>query len=229
MYRSKNLHFPSLLLFIALLLLCISACKKNDEEVIVAKKGQSKLRIIHAAPNLSALDFYLDDNKINSTQLNFGSDSEYIPIYSGSKTQKLERLSNILEVQSDFTFVPSIAYTSFLTENKQGKGEVFTVEDNQGSLDPDLVRIRFINVSSAFTNVLTVNLPGGELIENNLNYKDNSGYFIIPEGTSVRIAILGTAQSKTLAANEFEGGKTYTIWVSGINNASLKVNKLNYN
>ncbi len=206
-----------------------SSCKKDDIGDKVAIKGQAKVKLINASQTSPAVDFYLDDAKINPTALAYGESSDYISIVSGNKTAKVNPGASTSEVYANFNFMPSFSYTSFYVEDREGKGEVLTLEDNLGAVESGKSRIRFVNLSPNFTNALNVNLAGGEFIVNALAFKEYSGYFMVNEGTNVRISVVGTGAFKVALGDEFEGGKNYTIWLSGTSNANLRINKITYN
>lgn len=191
--------------------------------------GLAKVKLINASQASAAVDFYLDNTKITPIALSFGESSGYISIASGTKTAKVNESVSGAEVSSNFNFMPSFSYTSFYVEDKEGKGEVLTLEDNLGAVEATKARIRFVNLSPNFTNTLNVSLAGAEFIVSALAFKQVSSYFIINEGTTVRISVVGTSVFKAALGNEFEGGKNYTVWLSGTGNGNLTINKITYN
>lgn len=212
------------ILMVIVVLLLFSSCKKDDPkrgEVIV---GEAKIKLINASQNSSSIDFYLNDTKINSSALAYGEGSEYIKIESGTKTAKVNQ-----EVSTDFNFMPTFSYTSFFVEDKAGKGELLTFEDNLGAVERDKSRIRFINLSPSFTRAVNISLMDGELLINALPFKESSSYFMVHAGTDIMVSIVGTEILTIAEGSEFEGGKNYTIWLSGTSNATLSINKITYN
>jgi hypothetical protein len=194
-----------------------SSCKKDDIDEGGSVKGEAKVKFINASSGSSSVDFYLDDAKINDSTLAYGESSEYVKIASGTKTTKVE------------VGAGAFSYTSFFVEDRTGKGEVLTFEDNLGAVEIDKARVRFINLTPNLTNALNINLPGGELVVNALAFKESSGYFLIDAGTNVGVSIVGTGVLKIAPGTAFEGGKNYTIWLSGTSNSNLGINKITYN
>ena len=205
------------------------SCKKDDAVNTGSVKGEAKIKVINASQGSSAIDLYLDDTKINTSALAYGEGSEYIKIASGEKIAKVNQGLGILESSAGFNFVPTFSYTAFFVEDKLGKGNVITFEDNLGAVEADKSRVRFINLSPNFTNTLNVNLPGGELLVSALPFKEASSYFLVHSGVSVGVSVVGSATLKIADGNEFEGGKNYTVWISGTSNATLTIHKITYN
>lgn len=226
-YLIARKHKFFFVLISALSLLFFNSCKKDNIDNGPVVKGEAKIKFINASQTSSSVDFYLDETKINSSALAYGESSEYIKITSGNKVAKVNQ--GAVEVSADFNFMPTFSYTSFFVEDKTEKGEVLTFEDNLGAVEADKSRIRFINLSPSFTNTVNITLPGGELIVNALRFKESSGYFIINAGTNIGVSITGTSVFKIAPGTEFEGGKNYTIWLSGTTNANLSINKITYN
>ena len=213
--------FLSIIFFVALTALV--SCKSKDDDLYVVK-GEAKIKLINAVQNKPAIDFYIDDIKVNSSALAFGESSDYIKIASGIKTTKVNQ-----NVNSQFNYIPTFSYTSFFIEDKVGKGSILTFEDNLGAVEMGKVRIKFINLSPNFTNAININLPGGVLLVNSLTFKSASGYFTIDPNTNILVSVLGTGTVKTALAAEFVEGKIYTLWLSGSSNATLSINKVTYN
>ncbi|RYG19324.1 MAG: DUF4397 domain-containing protein [Chitinophagaceae bacterium] len=223
--RCKFLMIPFFVVAFSL----FSSCKKDDIEGNEKVKGEAKIKFINASLGSSAIDFYVDDTKVNELTLAYGQGSEYIKIPSGSKTTKVNEGVGTLEASANYNFIPTFSYTSFFVGDKEGKGEVLTFEDNLGAVDRDKSRVRFINLSPNFTNALNVSLPGRELVVNALAFRESSDYFLIDPDTNIGISIVGTGVLKIASGNEFTGGKNYTIWLSGTSNSNLSINKITYN
>ena len=207
----------------------LSSCKKDDIDTAGTVKGEAKIKFINASVGSSSVDFYLDDSKINASTLAYGESSEYVKIPSGTKKAKVEEGAGGLETLSDYNFIPTFSYTSFFVEDRVGKGEVLTFEDNLGAVESDKSRVRFINLSPNLTNAINIGLPGGELVVNALAFKESSGYFMVDAGTNIGVSVVGAGVLKIAPGAEFEGGKNYTIWLSGTSNSNLSINKITYN
>lgn len=208
--------------------LCLFSCKKDDVPSNKEVKGESKVKLINASNNPASVDFYLDDSKISAKALAPGEVSDYVKVESGAKNATVT-VNGVTDADAEVNFVPTLSYTSFYVEDKSGKGEVLTFEDDLGATEVGKARIRIINLSPYFSNMINLNITGGTLLVNSLAFKQASGYFLIDPSLSLNVSILGSSANKTIPTGEFEAGKIYTIWLSGNSNASLKINKVIYN
>lgn len=207
----------------------LNSCKKENPGEKEIVKGEAKVKFINASQNAKPIDFYINDLKINSSSLVAGEGSDYISIESGIQTTKVNKEVNVLDVQTQFSYVPTLSYTSFFVEDRQGKGDILTFEDNLGAVEPDKARIRFVNLSPYFSNAINVSLGKDELLVNSLPFKEASSYFMIHAGERIGVSVLGTGTIKYAAGEEFEAGKNYTIWIGGSANSTLSINKITYN
>lgn len=206
-----------------------NSCEKDSPNVKNIVKGEAKIKLINASQKADSIDFYINDAKINTSALVFGESSDYIKIESGTQGTRVNQDLSILATAAEFTYVPTLSYTSFFVEDKTGKGEILIFEDNLGAVESGKVRIRFINLSSNFTNAVNIMLPGGELLVHALPFKETSGYFLVQANTNLGVSIIGSSAFKLALGSEFEAGKNYTVWLSGSSNANLSINKITYN
>lgn len=223
--NQRNSH---LFLSFFVVMMCLVSCKKDETISKKEVKGEAKVKMVNASHTSTAVDFYLDNTKINSTALAFGEGSEYVKVESGTKASKVQN-NGVDEAESQVIFVPTISYTSFYLEDKTNKGSVLTLEDNLGTTDAGKARIRFVNASPYFTNAINVNLTGAILLVNSLPFAEASGYFSVDPDADLRISVLGTGTVKVVPTAQIEAGKIYTFWFSGSSNSNLTINKITYN
>lgn len=224
---AKRQSIP-LFLSCLVVLMCLISCKKDDETVAKVSTGEAKIRIINASHSGASVDFYLDKNKINSQSLAVGEASGYIKVSSGLQSATFSTGGSV-DVTANVNYIPTFSYTSFYIEDKAGKGEMLTFEDDLGATEAGRARVRFINLSPYFTNSLNINLSGNTLLVNSLAFKEASMYFSIDPNADLSISVLGAAGAKIVNGTEFEPGKIYTIWLSGTSNSKLSINKITYN
>ncbi|MFD0941860.1 DUF4397 domain-containing protein [Pedobacter boryungensis] len=208
-------------------LCCLFSCKKDIAISNKVVTGEAKVKLVNASHTTSAVDFYLDNVKVNTQSLAYGEGSNYFKVSSGTKNASFANTDE--NASAKVIFVPTFSYTSFYVEDKSNKGEVLTFEDNLGTTAIGKANVRFINLSPYFSNAVNVNLTGNVLLINSLPFKEASDYFSIDPTIDLRISILGVGGFKVLSGAEFEAGKIYTIWFSGTSNSNLTINKITYN
>lgn len=221
---SKRQFFGAL--FISFVVaVCLVSCKKDNSVDVLVMGQEAKVKIVNAAQNTG--DFYLDKNKINNQSLAFGESND-VKVASGAKSVSFYG-NGVPDVSTTINFVPSFSYTAFYIEDKGGKGEILTFEDNVGATETGKARVRFINLSPNFTNPININLPGSTLLVNALGFKETSLDFSIEPNVNLGVSVLGAGGTKIIDGSEFEAGKVYTVWISGTSNANLSINKITYN
>ncbi len=225
---TKGLFKQVIFVFIVsvLLLMCLFSCKKHNPDPEVRPAGEAKIRLINAAPNSPSLDFQIDRNKINPNPLVFGEQTDYIKINAGAKEVAFVH-ENEDKALGSFNYVSTLSYTSFYTEDRNGIGEVLTLEDDLGAVPAGKVKVRFVNTSPYFSANANVFLDSEELLYGGLAYKNISSSFLINEGLDLRVSVAGTI--RTISADELQTGKIYVFWISGSANSNWMLNKISYN
>ena len=206
--------------------ICLFSCKKDEVVTDKKVKGEAKIKIINAVPS-AAVDFYLDNSKVNDQVIGYGVEPEYIKIHSGEVNASFSK-GGITGAIAELNFVPTLSYTSFYVEDKKAIGSIVTLEDNFGATASGMARVRIVNLSPYFTNTVNVN-TSNELLLAALDFKDFSANFTFNPDVDLRFSIIGTGTVKTMKASEFEAGKTYTVWIGGTSNSTLSFNKISYN
>ncbi|QIL40926.1 DUF4397 domain-containing protein [Pedobacter sp. HDW13] len=213
-----NLSKVILLLF-TIPILALSACKKNDPDVVV--KGEAKIKVVNASLTEIHQEVYLDDAKLTATALAFGETSEYVKIPSGNRNVAYVGLNNA-NTNASFNFTPSITYTTFLVTNKNAEREIVNYEDNLSNTEMDKAKVKLINLSPNFATGINVSVQAGLQFVNGLAFKEASNYFTLDGGLNLRYSVVGSGNIKTIDNSNFVGGKIYTIWFSGTTAATLE-------
>lgn len=212
----------------SLLVLCSISCKKDKEDLYDSTKQDAKIRFINASKKSTAVDLFVDDIRLNKQAISYGEATDYLTVTSGGK-KTIASYGNVQYATADIKFLPTFSYTSFLIENKSNGKELFTIEDNLGSIAVGMAKVRFVNTSPYFSNNINATLTDNYLLVNALRFKEASAYFLIDPAVSIRINIVGTSIAKTIPTTEIDAGHSYTFWVGGVTNAGITVNKIIYN
>ncbi|WP_316844380.1 DUF4397 domain-containing protein [Pedobacter psychrodurus] len=208
----------SSLLFIVLVTIGVSSCKKHDPEEMV--NGEAKVKIVNASQAVADQDVYLDNEKLTATALAFGETSEYLKIPSGNRSISYTG-TNSTKTGTSVNFTPSITYTTFLVTNKKGDMEVVSYEDNLSNTETNKAKIKLINLSPSFVTGINVLVQGGTQFVNGLAFKEASTYFTVDTAFNLRYTVVGSGSVKTIESTALEAGKIYTIWFSGGTAATL--------
>jgi len=202
----------SKLFFLYIIIISLFSCKKHDPDVIV--KGEAKVKMINAAQTETDQDVYIDGEKRSTTALAFSETTDYLKILSGSRTVKFVGSTN-LETVTTLNFTPSITYSTFLVNDRNGVREIVSYEDNLSNTESGKAKIKLINLTPYFNTGINVSVQAGTQFVNGLLYKEASAYFSVDAGLNLRYNVVGSGSIKIIDGVNLEAGKIYTIWFSG--------------
>ncbi|AZI27789.1 DUF4397 domain-containing protein [Pedobacter sp. G11] len=209
----------SILLFFAIFLISLSSCKKHDPDVVV--NGEAKVKMINAAQTEADQDVFVDGGKRSTAALAFGQTTDYLKVASGNRTIRFMGSAN-LETESALNFTPSLTYSTFLVNDRNGAREIVSYEDNLSNTESGKAKIKLINLTPYFTTGINVSVQAGTQFVNGLLFKEASSYFSVDADLNLRYNVVGSGNIKTIDNANFVAGKIYTIWFSGATAATLE-------
>ncbi|MDQ1139696.1 DUF4397 domain-containing protein [Pedobacter agri] len=209
----------SILLFFAIFLISLSSCKKHDPDVVV--NGEAKVKMINAAQTEADQDVFVDGGKRSTAALAFGQTTDYLKVASGNRTIRFMGSAN-LETESALNFTPSLTYSTFLVNDRNGAREIVKYEDNLSNTESGKAKIKLINLTPYFTTGINVSVQAGTQFVNGLLFKEASSYFSVDADLNLRYNVVGSGNIKTIDNANFVAGKIYTIWFSGATAATLE-------
>lgn len=207
------------LFFLFLLTLGLYSCKKTDNSEVV--KGEAKVKMINAVQTESNQGILIDGQQLSMVSLAFGETTSYMKIASGNRNVSFVGSSNI-PTTAALNFTPSITYTTFLINDRNGVRDVVNYEDNLSNTEMGKAKLKLINLTPYFTTGINVSVQAGTQFVNSLLFKETSTYFTVDAGTNLRYNVVGSSSIKTIDGTSLEGGKIYTIWFSGITAAAIE-------
>ncbi|MCC8427065.1 DUF4397 domain-containing protein [Mucilaginibacter sp. UR6-11] len=203
-----------------LLTLCISACSKNDSA------GLSVSAYVMAANTAEASvpqDFYVDNNKINTSGMAYTQATAYTDVKAGDHQLQF-KTSGSATVNSSTTLsaAGSNYYSVFYTDDKS----TVTTKDDHSAPKSNKARVRFINLSSALNSSVDFGISSGSKLASGLAYKAASAYYDVDAATTFSLYAAG---SSTVALNipaTIQAGHIYTIFISGATQATISYHVL---
>ncbi|RDC55503.1 DUF4397 domain-containing protein [Pedobacter chinensis] len=216
----------SKLFFLFAVIIYFSSCKKHDPDVIV--KGEARVKMINAAQTETDQDVYIDGEKRSISALAFSETTDYLKISSGSRSVKFIGSTN-LETEATLNFTPSITYSTFLVNDRNGVREIVSYEDNLSNTESGKAKIKLINLTPYFSTGINVSVQAGTQFVNGLLYKEASAYFSVDAGMNLRYNVVGSGSIKTIDGVNLEAGKIYTIWFSGNSSVALEAHVITDN
>lgn len=203
----------SFLLFLSLnTLFYLNSCVKGDESSL----NVSSISVIHASPELPAIDFYYNGSRINGDSIiaygdtipykifNAGTAAIVVKKYISSTTY----ISTNIDLQSEKNY-------SFFVIGKPNEVSYLLTSDDLTVPASGKAKLRFLNLSpdapSLNFKINSTNLFGS------MAFKSYSEFNPIDSGEQ-KISIHDSASGAILAEQNLniEAGKIYTVWVKGL-------------
>lgn len=200
-----------------------SSCSKdngNPGPPLVLPAG---LALIHAAPGVAELDFYVVNQKANKVDFSYNTALIYGGVAPGtyelSVTKKglAEKLGKLEKAE----FKTNKAYSAFVTDVTANT--IVFVEDDLTPPTADKAKIRLVNLG-ADAGILDLAITGkAEAVVSKIEYKKASAFVETAAGDEINFEIKENGKTDVLATLpkvKIEKGKIYTIWARGLKAAT---------
>jgi len=206
------------ILFAAFVLISIgiTGCKKNNDTEVT---GTAFVRAVNSAEASAPQDFYVDDNKQNTSALAYTQTSSYSTVTAGAHNAQFRTSGTTTVNVSGGVFLNPNTYSTFYycSDNT-----AVPVQDDNTNPQTGKARVRFINLSAALNSNVDFGLTAGNKIVTNLAYKTASAYNEVDAATSFSLYAAGSSSAALTIPTTIQAGKIYTIVISG--NAAVTYN-----
>ncbi len=195
----------------------LASCSKMDNNYEPIQV--SGLNVIQASPTLELLDLYVDNDRANSTNFEFGSKIGYLSAISGSTAFNVTKRGSGTSLKNlQFTLKPRLGYSLFIA-NTLANIELLMLEDNLENPATGKAKIRFVNLSpDGGALSLNVNGVATDLVTNKA-FKEYSNFEVIDAAENVTFNIKNSTTSAietSITGFKVESGKIYTIYSKGL-------------
>lgn len=224
MNKIKHLQFIFAFLFFCLGLL---GCEKDPD-----LNKQTAYISIHNA-SINSLDFYIynstapRNNPVNSADLQRGAATGYLGVYDG-----LWNFEAILNDSASTTLIKEQQlignqYLSFFVTNTDSL-DFLIINDDLNQRNASRPKIKFLNLSpNAGPLSLEFVLLSQSISFPSTGYKNFTPYQEFDERSSYQILLRNAAKGILLETEQnFERGKLYTIWTTGLINTTVSAQQL---
>jgi hypothetical protein len=234
-------HFGRLLLLAAVPVALLSSCGNDDDNPPPTPvPDQGKVMLVHAAAASNVqVTAFVNDGQVG--QLNYGQNSAYLNVNTGTPTLRINNGSAAL-VSQNLTIAKDQSYSSFVYSPSATIGAtpvILTTTDDLAAPASNQAKVRIVHLAvNAPTPVrLTVPsaVPGaaGTDITGDIAFGAASSFFPINAGQqNLSISAAGTPSRTTVLSvgdgsgsgsgvKTYEAGKIYTIVVRGIAGAGV--------
>ena len=191
----------------------ISACKKDwDDSNSITVAG---IGFVHASPGTAALDFILDNQKINS--FTYTKDLGYYAAYPGIRLVGVAKKDTLKYLTTANATLKSGSFYSVFVVDTLKSTKLLILEDDLKAPETDKAKVRFVNLSPgsapfdlaiAGTDAPLFTAKAFKEFTTFSNIAPNDSYtFELKQGGTVKAS---------LPAVKIEKGKIYTIWAKGL-------------
>lgn len=220
-YKQTLKNGTGIIGMIFLLTLALTSCsKKNDSEI--SGSPAALLSVVNLSPGSQALDFYLDQNKINGTGYGFAEGFSYLQAGTGKRAATFYLAGTSTKLKSDsVTLVANKAYTLFLT-NLPATPELVFLKDTLTAPASGKAGIRFANFSPD-AGPVDFAIKGGAILAANKSFKGYTPFIQVDGNLTFTLEIRKAGTSIVLASLtdiKPQANYLFTIWLQGLTTAT---------
>ena len=223
-FKGKRLMTYFLIFALAGITTLFTSCLKNNYDNNTTVPDVAALSFVNTSPNSRAINFSLDDKKVNATSISYLQGVPYITVYTGNrKVQVRDNANSTVLATKTFNLAKNTYYSLFAVGTGIGADSVNFVlaKDSLARPASGKVRIRFAHFSPG-TPALDLAVDGQPSMFTAKAYKSVSDFIEINALSSVKLVIKsqGGAVLASLPNVKLVDGNSYTIYAKGYAAAS---------
>ncbi|MDB5122821.1 MAG: hypothetical protein JWP94_950 [Mucilaginibacter sp.] len=210
---------PLLLMLSAVTALSISlsSCKKSSSSASLS----AYVMVTNSAQGSTPQDFYLDNNKLNSSAMAYSQSSAFITTSAGSHQGQFKASgTGTVDATTTLSLAAGKYYDVFYTDG----GSATTAEDDRTAPQSGKSRVRFINLSSALTSNIDIAATGSANLISALAYKAASAYYDVDPATAFSLKASNSSTVLLSIPSAMQAGHVYTVYFSGTTSATIAAN-----
>ena len=216
-FDSKNLRSLSLsVLAAATLALSLSSCSKKSDNA--SENMSAHVQATNSADGSTAQDFYLDNTKLTTSSIAYGSSSDFLTASTGDHQGKFAASgASTVNASVSLSLQAGKYYSVFYVD---GNSAVSYPADRTAP-QSGKARIRFVNLSSALTTAVDFGVTSGAAVASNLAYKAASTYYDVDPTAAFSLYATGSSTALISIPTTLQAGHIYTVYISGATTAAL--------
>lgn len=204
-----------LLTAFVLLSIGLTACNKNSNDEVT---GTAYVRAVNSSQISAPQDFYLDDNKLNTSAIAYTQATSYSTVNAGAHNAQFRTSgTTTVNVSGGIYLNPGTYNTLYFADDNTG----VAVQDDNNPPSSGKARVRFINLSSALNANVDFGLSTGTKLVTGLAYKTASAYNDVDAATSFSLFVAGSTTAMLTLPTTIQAGKIYTVVITGTTTATI--------
>lgn len=216
-FDSKNLRSISLSVFALLVLgLLLGSCSKKSDKG--TENMSAYVQVTNSADGSVAQDFYLDNTKITTSAVAYGSSSDFLAASTGDRQGKFETAgTSTVNASVSLSMQAGKYYSVFFTDGNAAT----SYQADRTAPQSGKARIRFINLSSALTTAVDFGVTSGATVASNLAYKAASSYYDLDPASAFSLYATGSSTAIINIPATLQAGHIYSVYISGATTAAV--------
>jgi hypothetical protein len=210
--------FTTVLVVLLFAVLFLPACKRSNDDV----QPGAALSVVNLISGNSAIDFYLNNQRVNGTSLLYLQRLAYFNTFPGLNKFDVTIGGTLQGLATDTaTLAPGKFHSLFIVED--GNTQFLLTTDDLADPPAGKAKVRFVNVSPDAPNVDLL-VSGGASLFTNQGFKSYTDFTLVDPATyTFEIQQSGESAVKATSSDiKIEAGKTYTVLVYGLWNGTAQ-------
>jgi hypothetical protein len=213
--NSKKLRSLSLSLFAFMLLaMTFASCSKDNSN----NNLSAYVQVTNSAEASAPQDFYVDNVKVTTSAVAYGSSSTFLATKTGNHQAMFENSGTSTANASFSMSLEAGKYYSVFYASGNSYG---SYQDDRTAPQTGKARVRFINLSSALSSNVDFAATSGAKLVSNLSYKAASAYYDVDSATAFSIYLTGSSSALISIPFAMQAGHIYTIYISGTTSTTV--------
>lgn len=193
----------------AAVIFSVSSCSKDDDNDSMMN---AKLSFVNTVEGSAAQDIFINDSKVSTSAVAYGSSSNEISTTAGNKTISFKNANSAtVTASAEVNTNVNSSHTAFLVKQANGTMGI-SLYANDNTAASGKAKVRFINVAPMLTSTINVTTSTGTNLISALAFKAASAYQTIDANTNLNVMMTGSLEVTTITGSELQAGKIYTIW-----------------
>lgn len=211
----SSLKFMAMLMISLSTLFSISACSDDDDDTTAAP-SQGSIMVIHASPDAPAVDILVNDNVVNTADLEFPDHIGYLKANAGTNNIKVNVANTSTTViDADLTIAANTNYSVFAIDSVSNIAPLVLTDDLSAPA-AGKAHVRFVHLSPNAPAV-DVAVTGGGVVFGNKVFTDATAFTPLDANTyNLEVRLAGTPTVVLpLPGIVLTAGKIYTVFAKG--------------
>jgi hypothetical protein len=119
----------------------------SDDDTTSSSASKASIMVVHASPNAPGVDLFVDNNKVNSTALNFPANTGYLQVDGGTRAIRVNATgTSTAVINAQLPVEAGKSYTVFAVDSVS-KIAPLVLNDNLATPATGKAHVRFVHLS----------------------------------------------------------------------------------